>query len=182
MEIMLRETKPATEWVRGRALQKVTPQERHARTQGLIVALLSDWANQVGTGRVGAEWEFRIAPPGEIRRPLVPDVAYLSYDRIGYDDDEAAQIPRVAPDAVFEVLSPRDRNADVEHKIAVYLSSGCRVVFLVETLEQTLTAHEARGVTVWRTADILSHPALPGFAVRVARLFAKPLPPERRSS
>ncbi len=28
-------------------------------------------------GEVGTEWRFRVQPPGEPARPLVPDVAYV---------------------------------------------------------------------------------------------------------
>jgi Uma2 family endonuclease len=180
MEIVLPETKPATEWVRGRALQKVSPQERHARAQFHIVSLVGLWAEQTGAGRVGTEWEFRIGPPGEDLRPLVPDVAFLSYERIGYDDDEAAQIPRVAPDVAFEVVSPRDRKVDIEHKIGVYLASGTRAVVLVDPARQTATVHDISGVARLASSDVFSHEALPGFAVQVARFFEKAIPPERR--
>ncbi|HMF27287.1 MAG TPA: Uma2 family endonuclease, partial [Candidatus Cybelea sp.] len=79
-EILLPETKPETEWVRGRALQKVSPQRDHARLQLALGIALDRWA--AGAGEVGTEWRFRVAPPGEVRRPLVPDVAYVSKERI----------------------------------------------------------------------------------------------------
>ena len=78
-----------------------------------------------------------IAPPGKIRRPLVPDVAYMSYERIPFERSGEADIPRVAFDAqVVEVLSPDDRMPDVEEKVRVFLASGTAVVFLVDTKAQ----------------------------------------------
>jgi Uma2 family endonuclease len=79
-EIVLPETKPETEWVRGRALQKVSPQRDHSRLQGAMTMRLDRWA--AGRGEVGPEWRFRVAPPGEVRRPVVPDVAYVSNERL----------------------------------------------------------------------------------------------------
>jgi len=102
-DIVLPDAKPAFEWVNGRALQKVSPQRKHAIAQARFCGALDAWAREHGSGEVGTEWEFRIEPPGEARRPLVPDVAYLSYDRVPFEDEEAADIPRVAPDAVVEV-------------------------------------------------------------------------------
>ena|SRR5450755_550727 len=102
-DIVLPDAKPAFEWVNGRALQKVSPQRKHAIAQARFCGALDAWARERGSGEVGTEWEFRIEPPGEARRPLVPDVAYLSYDRVPFEDEEAADIPRVAPDAVVEV-------------------------------------------------------------------------------
>ena len=65
-EIVLPETKPETEWVRGRALQKVSPKRDHSRLQGALTIALTRWAT--GRGEVGPEWRFRVAPPGEVRR------------------------------------------------------------------------------------------------------------------
>jgi Uma2 family endonuclease len=175
-DIVLPETKPALEWVNGRVLQKVSPQRKHAVTQGRLFSALDAWAREHGCGEVGTEWEFRIAPPDEVRRPLVPDVAYLSYDRVPFEDEEAADIPRVAPDVVVEVLSPRDRRRDVDEKIRVYLAAGTMVVFLVDTRSETVTACDLDGRTTYGPIGVLNHPALPGFELRVPSLFVRPTP------
>ncbi|HEX3671662.1 MAG TPA: Uma2 family endonuclease, partial [Candidatus Cybelea sp.] len=79
-EIVLPETTPEMEWVRGRPLQKVSPQRTHSWLQGALTVELTRWAQ--GRGRVGPEWRFRITPTGEICRPLIPDVAYVSDERL----------------------------------------------------------------------------------------------------
>jgi len=123
-EITVPVTKPATEWVNGRALQKVSPQEEHGRAQRRIAAALGAWADETGSGRVSTEWEFRVTPPHEATRPLVPDVAFLSFDSLSYEQDEAAQIPRMAPDVAIEIVSPNDQRHDVDEKTRVYLAAG----------------------------------------------------------
>lgn len=179
-EIVLPETKPALEWVNGRALQKVSPQANHALAQGRFWGALDAWAQATGSGRAGTEWEFRIAPAGEVRRPLVPDVAYLSYARVPYGS-KAADIPRVAPDAVVEVLSPRDRKRDIDSKVRIYLACGASVVFLVDTRRQTVTILDTeRSRTVTRDALVM-HASLPGFAMPARNLFDAPRPKLRRS-
>jgi hypothetical protein len=40
-----------------------------------------------------------------VRRPLVPDVAYISHDRLRPLSDEELQVPRLAPDVGAEILS-----------------------------------------------------------------------------
>ena len=79
-EIVLPITEPETEWVRGRPLQKVCPKRDHSRVQGQFLVALSGWGR--GRGEVGPEWSFRIAVTGEPRRPLVPDIAFVSYERL----------------------------------------------------------------------------------------------------
>lgn len=175
-EITVPETKPATEWVNGRALQKVSSQERHARAQGRMVAALSAWADATGSGRVGTEWEFRVTPPHEPTRPLVPDVSFLSYKRLAYELDDMAQIPYMAPDAAVEIISPGDRRRDIDEKIRVYLASGTSLVLLVDPIEQTFSAHGGGSRRFVSRDDIFEHEALPGFAIKVASVFEKPLP------
>jgi Uma2 family endonuclease len=173
-EIVLPPAKPALEWINGRILQKMSPRRRHALAQGRFFAALDVWAQVRGCGMVGTEWECRIAPPDEIRRPLVPDVAYMSYERIPFDRIDDAAIPRVAFKAVVEVLSPDDRMTDVEEKVRVYLACGTIAVFLVDTQNQTVTIRDgAEAVTLGRSQDV-RHPSLDGFVMPAGHLFDPP--------
>jgi Uma2 family endonuclease len=167
------QTKPATEWIGGRAVQKVSPTGRHANAQGRIVAAFLAWADACGAGRVGTEWEFRIAPPGEVVRSLVPDVAFLSYERLGFEQDQAAQMPSVPPNAAVEILSPNDRWRNVNEKIRVYLACGTGLVAIADPEGKTVMLHDASGVVTLKIGDTLHHPELPGFAMPVADIFAK---------
>ncbi len=175
-EITVPITEPATEWVNGRALQKVSPQERHARAQGRMVAALSAWADTTGAGRVGTEWEFRVTPPQEATRPLVPDIAFLSYDRLAYEEDDAAQIPYTAPNVSIEVISSGDRWTDIDEKVRVYLAAGAALVLLIDPHEQTFTTHDSEGVRRFTRLETFKHLALPAFAIEVASVFEKPKP------
>jgi Uma2 family endonuclease len=178
-EITVPLTKPATEWVNGRALQKVSPKELHARVQSRMVSALVAWADRTGSGRVGTEWEFRVTPPHEPTRPLVPDIAFLSYARLGYSDDEAAQIPYMAPDAVIEILSPSDLRADIDEKIRIYMASGAALVLVIDPQARTFTAHDDAGSKMFGTDATFEHPTLPEFSLAVASVFEKAKPPQR---
>jgi len=173
-EIVLPETKPETEWVRGRALQKVSPTYDHSRLQTLIAIAFVPWAEAGAHGRVGTEWRFRVAPPGEVVRPLVPDVAYLSYAALAADAPrEAVQVPLAAPTAAVEILSPDDRRADVEDKIATYLRAGTEAVIVVDPHWETIVVHDRSGARTLAAGDTLTHPALPGFSLDVGALFER---------
>jgi len=170
-EIVLPETKPETEWVRGRALQKVSPTYRHSRLQSLMWLALDTWAQE--RGRVGIEWRFRVAPPGEIIRPLVPDVAYLSYERLGPEADDTAQAPLGAPSVAVEVLSPDDRPSDVRDKIATYLRAGTDAVIIVDPQSETVRAESSAGIARFGLGETFRHEALAGFALDVSDYFAR---------
>ena len=173
-EIVLPETKPETEWINGRARQKVSPTFRRGALQTQLSMALWLWAEAGARGRVATEWRFRVAPPGAVVRPLVPDVAYLSYaDLAANAPGDVVEVPLGAPTVAIEILSRDDRRADVDHKIATYLASGTSAVIVVDPKRATIVLHDRDGVRVLRGGDTLTHPALPGFALDVAALFAR---------
>jgi len=173
-EIVLPETKPETEWVRGRALQKVSPTYDHGALQMVFGIALRKWALSGSHGRVASEWRFRVSPPGAVVRPLVPDVAFLAYERLPADaarDD--VQVPLGAPTVAVEILSPYDRRSDVQDKVATYLAAGTSAVVIVDPRRETMTVHDRDGARVLGAGDVLVHPSLPGFSLDVAQLFAE---------
>jgi Uma2 family endonuclease len=174
-EIVLPQTKPETEWILGRAVRKVSAFRTHALLQATVVRALAAWAEPHGDA--GTEWRFRPAPAGEIRRPLVPDVSYVSDARLAGLEGRDLEAPPFSPDVAVEILSPDDRARNVEHKIAVYLATGASLVIVVEPRDRSVRLHDARGVRVLRGDDVLAHPALPGFSLPLPALFA---PLERR--
>jgi Uma2 family endonuclease len=175
-EIVLPEGKPAFEWVNGRPLQKLSPKRWHALAQTEFAASLLRWARSSGAGMVGTEWRFRVMPKGEERRPLVPDVAFLSYARMPYEEQERTDEPGIAPDVVVEVRSPGDLQADIDEKIRVYLKAGTAVVFFVEPEKKSVTVHDRDGKRLLGLDDTITHAALPGFILDVPELFTLPRP------
>ncbi len=169
-EIVLPETKPETEWVRGRPLQKVSPQRTHARLQGALMMQLDRWA--AGRGEVGPEWRFRVAPPGEVRRPLVPDVAYVSNERLRPLSDQELESPPLAPDVAVEILSPDDRRTDVDDKVDVYLRAGSSLVIVVDSARRAVELHDGARTVRLDEFGTIEHAALPGFLYPVRELFA----------
>ena len=170
-EIILPETKPALEWLGGRAVQKLTPRRRHAMTQIRFGATLSTWSTAHCPGEVGSEWECRLAPPGEIRRPLVPDVLFISYDRVPLAELQQDDYLRVGPDVVVEILSPGDKQRYLEEKVRVYLACGTKVIFIVDTTRKVVTARDGGETKVFASNAILTHPSTPGFALSLEQLF-----------
>jgi Uma2 family endonuclease len=169
-EIVLPETKPETEWVRGRPLQKVSPQRTHSLLQGALTTELRRWAAE--RGEAGPEWRFRVAPPGEIRRPLVPDVAYVSNERLRPLSDADLEVPPLAPDVVVEILSSDDRRVDVDDKIDTYLRAGSYLVMVVDPLARIVELHDRSGITRLDESAAIEHTALPEFSYPVRDLFA----------
>jgi len=150
------EVKPAIESIRGRYAQKMSPRRRHAILQLRMGALLTQWAG--GRGEVGTEWRFYISPAGEAPSSLVPDVAYVSFERLPLDLGEAREKPEIAPDIAVEILSPGDRLAPLEEKIAIYTANGSMAVIVVDPAAKT--------VRVCGSLD-----AFPGLRIDTEKLF-----------
>ncbi len=172
-EIVLPQTKPQSEWVRGRPVQKVSGTYEHAALQAELAALLRPWA-RAGRGRLGTEWRFRVAVAGELARPLVPDLAYRSYDALPKDAPATdVAVPRGAPTVVFEILVKHELRADIDDKIQTYLRSGSSAVVIVDPATETVAVHDVEGMHVWRAGETLRHDALPDFALDVGALFER---------
>jgi Uma2 family endonuclease len=171
-EIVLPETKPETEWVRDRPVQKVSPTRRHALLQLAVAMRLKAWAR--GRGEVGTEWRFRITPPGQITRPLVPDVAYVSYERMMALSVAERETPPIAPDIVVEILSPDDRPVDVAHKRDVYLAAGTTTLLIVDPDHRTMDAFEADGTHIeFNDTETYLSQQCPGLTLLLTDLFAE---------
>jgi Uma2 family endonuclease len=168
--IVVYETKPATEWLLGGPVQKVSPKRKHSALQGELTYRIVPWAR--GRGRVGPEWRFWLQPPGEESRYLVPDVAYLSYDRLSRDSRNEAEEPHIAPDAAFEILSPTDRAVHVAHKIDVYLRARTSLVAFVDPAQRTIRLIDRGGELTLTAGDTFRHAALPDFRFDVGAFFA----------
>jgi Uma2 family endonuclease len=165
------ETKPATEWILGEAVQKVSPRRSHALVQCAMAQLLRTWAR--GRGECGLEWRFRITPPGGPTRPLVPDLAFLSNERAAGLSGEDREVPPVAPDIVVEILSPEDRADRVASKREVYLAAGTRSVLIFDPRDRTLDAFTPSGHTRLTAPAVFASEAFPGLEIDLAALFGE---------
>jgi abhydrolase domain-containing protein 6 len=154
------------------------PNRRPSHTDVLeaLVRALSAWACERDAGRVKANWEFDLTPPGgEIHR-LLPDVAYLSYDRVGSQDDAAALIPVAAPNVVFAVLSAGEKIEDLAETIRLFLASGCELAVLIDPRAEYAVLYDHAQVQRLDGGHRFIHPALPGFNVRLSSFFEEATP------
>lgn len=118
-----------------------------------------------------AETGFRIAQVPET--VLAPDWAFVAKDRVpepfpeGYLD--------LAPDIVLETVSPSDTAREVAQKVALWLSAGVRVVWVLDPRTKTLAVHRVGRETIILSASatLTEDELLPGFSFPIKRLFPK---------
>ena len=101
-----------------------------------------------------------------------PDVAFVRADRVP-PRGQRRRFAELAPDLVAEVVSPTDRAAEVNGKVAQWLDAGVRLVWVVDPETRVVVVHEPGGVAhLLRDGDELDGgEALPGFRLALAELF-----------
>lgn len=167
------ESCPGLELVDGELLEMTPPPGwQHGKTAFKAGHLIGTYilANGLGQVAVGDPGIVLRRDPDTVR---APDVAFFSTERLspslvipGY--------PEIAPDFVIEVVSPSDRAARIEEKVAQWLEAGVRLVWVVYPATRHVVAYrELAHPRVFTDAETIdAEPVLPGFSCPVAEIFA----------
>ena len=135
---------------------------------------LTGYADAHGGWVYESELGYRCFPtkPKQVRKA---DVSYISFARMPVETYEDEGFCTTCPEIAVEVLSPNDNAYEVDAKTEEWLTAGAREVWLVNPELQVVRVHRADStLTLFRAADTLTTPLLPGFAVPVADLFRRP--------
>ena len=131
------ETKPASEYIDGKILQKPMPKGKHSTIQAELIIALNGTLKSPKIAR--AFPELRCTFGG---RSTVPDIAVFTWDRIPRDDDGSiANAFKTAPDWTIEILSPDQSHTRVTRNILHCLNSGTQLGWLIDPSEQTIFAY-----------------------------------------
>jgi Uma2 family endonuclease len=110
--------------------------------------------------------------PGLVR---IPDVAFVSWDRLPERRIPTAPIPDLVPDLAVEVLSESNTAAEMARKRREYFEAGVRLVWQVDPSRRTVTVYtgpeEATELDETQTLD--GGAVLSGFALPLRDLFAE---------
>jgi Uma2 family endonuclease len=143
--------------------------------EAMLATVLSSLIQQFASARklglvAGADGAWEVLP--DLVR--MPDVAYISWERLPERRLPDEPIPHLAPDLAIEVLSKSNTPAEMARKCAEYFQAGVRQVWQVDRFALTVTmftsAMDSRVLTSDDTID--GGDVLPGFSLKVADLFA----------
>jgi Uma2 family endonuclease len=99
------------------------------------------------------------------------DVAYYSFQRVPQGHSPVGYAG-VAPEIVFEVVSPTNTRTDILVKAGEYLRAGVNVVGVVDPQYQTVNLYYPdRPTKVLSGDEVLTFDDLPGFGLPVKVLF-----------
>jgi len=146
----------------------------HNRIAGFIRDLMKRYAEEKDAGEIFGPDDLIHVAPG---RRFAPDVFFLEKLRI--PDLVGEKQVEGAPDLVLEVLSPSNREYDLEEKRPAYREAGIREIWFIDPEEQEITVDRRRpsgfATRTIKTGRITSR-VLPGFWLEGAWLWTQPLP------
>jgi Uma2 family endonuclease len=133
--LKLPETEPASEYQDGRITQKPLPKGKHSTLQFEIASWISQRTKDRQIGRAFPELRCTFAG-----RSIVPDVAYVAWDRIPREPSGAvADEFFLAPDIEVEVISPKQNARTLTEKLTFCVQNGCGLGLLVDPYAETIT-------------------------------------------
>jgi len=137
------ETKPASEYIDGKIIQKPMPQGKHSTIQGELVPAINAVVKPKRIAR--AFPELRCTFGG---RSIVPDIAVLVCSRIPRDDNgQVANTFPIAPDWTIEILSPNQSQTKVTKNILHCLKYETQMGWLIDPDEQTVFVYRSKQET-----------------------------------
>ncbi|MGH7170461.1 MAG: Uma2 family endonuclease [Gemmataceae bacterium] len=127
----------------------------------------------------GADGALRLMP-GLVR---IPDVSFISWDRLPGHRLPTDRLPDLTPDLAVEVLSEGNTLAEMDRKLRDYFFSGTRLVWYIDPQRRTVRVYTSPDqcfeLSERQTLD--GSAVLPGFSLPLSQLFARlPKPKGRR--
>lgn len=166
----LPENDESYELIDGEAIKKMSPKFFHSSLTTVFWAEISGWCD--GRGRVRVEWSVILNRRGKDWVP-VPDLLYVSYDRLAADWREDTPCP-VLPELVIEIVSPDQTFNQLAQKATDYLSAGVERVWVVYPPMRSITVFFGdRPPETYRGDRLLTDELFPNLAVTSEQFFIK---------
>jgi Uma2 family endonuclease len=148
---------------------------------GTVLTLLKVFVEPRNLGFVtGADGMYRLAM-GKVR---IPDVAFVSWDRIPDGRFPEEPIPNLVPDLAIEVISPNNTSKEMNEKLREYFEKHVQLVWIIRPRSRTVDVYTStdRFTRLTTSATLDGGDVLPGLAIPIGELFRKPVGPGRRKS
>ncbi len=154
------------EYIKGELIPMAPTSAEHGYISANLSSLLHMYVRENQLGRVLiSDTGFKV---GE--RFLIPDIAFISTDRLPADRSKAFPVP---PDLAVEIASPSDTFHRIQEKVFAYLDEGTQLVWMIAPRDKTVTVYRSETViTLLTQNDILSgEDVVERFTCQVAELF-----------
>jgi Uma2 family endonuclease len=168
--LSLPESDESYELVNGEAVKKMSPKFFHSSLTTVFWVELSSWCD--GIGRIRVEWSVVLKQKDKDWVP-VPDLLYVSYDRLASDWKKDEPCP-VLPELAIEIVSTDQAFNQLAQKAADYLSAGIDRVWVVYPPMRSITVFFAdQPPETYRGDRLLTDELFPDLAVTAEQFFVK---------
>ncbi len=105
----------------------------------------------------------------------LPDVAFVSWDRLPGRRVPTESVPDLVPDLAVEVLSKGNTEAEMVRKRREYFKAGVRLVWMVDPKTRTVDVYTSvkKFSTLTESDTLGGGTVLPGFKLPLSELFAE---------
>ncbi|MEM9541935.1 MAG: Uma2 family endonuclease [Cyanobacteria bacterium P01_E01_bin.42] len=132
--LKLPETRPASEYIDGKIVQKTLPQGRHSAIQTELAATINLMFRKKWIARAFSK--LRCSFGG---RAIVPDISVYTWERIARrEDGEIDNVFAIAPDWTIEILSPDQGQTNVIKNILHALKYDTQIGWLIDPKEKSV--------------------------------------------
>ena len=161
--LKLPETKPASEYVNVKIIQKPMVQGEHSILQGDLVSVINSILKGPKVGRAYPELRCTFG-----NRSIVPDVSVFKWKRISRRADGRVENAfNIAPNWSIEILSPRQSQTKVIRNILHCLNHDAEMGWLLDLEESCIFVYSGKNlVQVFEVAEMML--PVPEFAQAVS--------------
>ncbi|WP_414565693.1 MULTISPECIES: Uma2 family endonuclease [unclassified Anabaena] len=132
--LQLPETKPASEYIDGRIVQKPMPQGEHSVIQTELAPAINLILKPKKMARAFCELRCTFGV-----RSIVPDISVFTWSRIPRQENGAiANLFPIAPDWTIEILSPNQSQTKVTKNVLYCLKYGAQMGWLIDPEEKAV--------------------------------------------
>jgi Uma2 family endonuclease len=145
---------------------------RESLLAGALIEVLRDFVKPRRLGVVTGEAGMVRLASGLVR---IPDVAFVSWERLPGRRIPREPIPNLSPDLIVEVLSVSNTSEEMARKRQEYFAAGVRLVWIVDPEARTLAVYTepAQSTVLQEDQTLEGGLVLPGFTLPLRALFAE---------
>lgn len=138
-----------------------------------LAMLITQFVSERNLGVVAGEAGMMHLPTDEMR---IPDVSFVSHERLKNSGFPEAAAPRMAPELAVEVISRSNTREEMERKLGEYFEAGTKAVWYVYPKTRKIVAYTSpESFNELDENDTLDGgEVLPGFRLNLKDLFATP--------
>ena len=154
------------EYIKGELIQVPPTSMEHGDISINLISQLNTYVRENQLGRTYMpDTGFQVGD-----RFLIPDIAFISTDRLPADRSKACPVP---PDLAVEVVSPSDTLHRIQEKVFAYLEAGTQLVWVIEPRAKSVTVYRSETdiTTLTRNDTLSGEDVVEGFTCQVAELF-----------